>query len=141
MVYLIHRLTNLLFLVFHYYTIMLTLIDQSFVIFIWEICIFFKININSFIIYLVGTNLNSSIICFLSSGDIYLFLGVSISISFFISSLSLHNSLEVFFFECNSVETPVILSAILLPIKSPVASAVFWIALFEAVFIASVVDF
>ena len=35
----------------------------------------------------------------------------------------------------------VILSAILLPIKSPVASAVFWIALFEAVFIASVVDF
>ena len=35
----------------------------------------------------------------------------------------------------------VILSAILLPIKSPVASAVFWIALFDAVFIASVVDF
>ena len=35
----------------------------------------------------------------------------------------------------------VILSAILLPIKSPVASAIFWIALFEAVVIASVVDF
>ena len=35
----------------------------------------------------------------------------------------------------------VYLPAILLPIKSPVASAVFWIALFEAVFIASVVDF
>ena len=38
-------------------------------------------------------------------------------------------------------ETLVILSAILLPIKSLVASAVFWIALFEAVFIASVADF
>ena len=37
-------------------------------------------------------------------------------------------------------ETLVILSAILLPIKSPVASAVFWITLFEAVFIASVVN-
>ena len=35
----------------------------------------------------------------------------------------------------------VILSAILLPVKSPVASAVFWIALLETVFIASVVDF
>ena len=35
----------------------------------------------------------------------------------------------------------VILPAILLPIKSPVASAAFWIALFDAVFIASVVDF
>ena len=35
----------------------------------------------------------------------------------------------------------VLLSAILLPIKSPVASAVFWIALFDAVFMESVVDF
>ena len=35
----------------------------------------------------------------------------------------------------------VILSAILLPIKSLVVSAVFWIALLEAVFIASVADF
>ena len=39
------------------------------------------------------------------------------------------------------LETLVILSAILLPIKSLVASAVFWIALFEAVYIASVADF
>ena len=38
-------------------------------------------------------------------------------------------------------ETLVILSAILLPIKSPVASAVFWIALFDAVFMEPVVDF
>ena len=35
----------------------------------------------------------------------------------------------------------VILSAILLPMKSPVASALFWIALFDAVFIASVAEF
>ena len=38
-------------------------------------------------------------------------------------------------------ETLAILSAILLPIKSPAASAVFWIALFEAVFIAFILDF
>ena len=35
----------------------------------------------------------------------------------------------------------VILPAILLPIKSPVASVVFRIALFDAVFNASVIDF
>ena len=39
------------------------------------------------------------------------------------------------------LETLVILSAILLPTKSPVASAVFCIAFLEAVFIASVADF
>ena len=39
------------------------------------------------------------------------------------------------------METLVILSAILLPIKSPVSSAVFRIALFETVFIASAADF
>ena len=38
-------------------------------------------------------------------------------------------------------EILVILSAILLSIKSQVASAVFWIDLFEAVFIAFVADF
>ena len=69
-------------------------------------------------------------ICCLFSGDMYLSFGISISSSFC---------------ECNTLgdffETLVILSAILLPIKSPVASAVFWIALFEGVFIASVVDF
>ena len=70
------------------------------------------------------TNLNSSTICCLSSGDMYLLFGASISL--------FCNSLGNFF------ETLVILSAILLPIKLPVASAVFWIALFEAVFIASV---
>ena len=63
----------------------------------------------------------------------YLFLGVAYYTSISVSSFG--NSFVDFF------ETLVILSAILLPIKSPVASAVFWIALFEAVFIASVVDF
>ena len=69
--------------------------------------------------YFLGTNVNSSIICFLSSGDMYLFLGITISTSSsFVSSL-LRNSLAGYF------ETLVILSAILLPIKSPVASTVF----------------
>ena len=79
------------------------------------------------------TNLNSSVICCLSSGDMYLSLEVALSTS---TSVSLFCSSLVDFFE-----TLVILSAILLPIKSPVASAVFWIALFDAVLIASVVDF
>ena len=39
------------------------------------------------------------------------------------------------------LETLVILSAILLPTKSPVASAVFCISLLEAVFTASAADF
>ena len=60
----------------------------------------------------------------------YLLLWVVISTS--ISSFG--NSFADFF------ET-LILSAVLLPIKSQVASAVFWIALFDAVFVASVVDF
>ena len=80
------------------------------------------------------TNLNSSIICCLSFGDMYLFLGVALSTSTSVSSFG--NSLVDFLFE-----TLVILSAILLPIKSQVASAFFWIALFDAVFVASVVEF
>ena len=71
-------------------------------------------------------------ICCLFSGDAYLFLWVVISTS---SSLSRDSFVDFLF------ETLVILSAISLPIKSPVASAVFWIALFEAVFIASIEDF
>ena len=62
----------------------------------------------------------------------YLFLWVVIST---ISLLLLLLLLEGVF------EKLVILSANLLPIKSPVASAVFLISLFEAVFFASVVDF
>ena len=63
--------------------------------------------------------------CFLSSGDVYLFLGVVFSTPNSVSSFG--NSLVDFF------ELLVILPAILLPIKSPVASVVFWIALFESV--------
>ena len=73
------------------------------------------------------TNLNSSIICCLFSGDIYLSFGISNS-----STFCECNSLEDFF------EIFLILSAILLPIKSPVALVA--IALFEAVFIAFVVN-
>ena len=62
-----------------------------------------------------------------------MFFMLVISTSSSISSFG--NTLSDFF------ETLVILSAILLPIKSPIASAVFWIALFQAVFIVSVVDF
>ena len=69
------------------------------------------------------------------SGDMYLSFGASASDSSLASLFCERNFVEKFF------ETLVILSAILLPIKSPVASAVFWIALFEPVFIVSVVDF
>ena len=70
------------------------------------------------------TNLNSSVIRCLFSGDIYL----SFDILLLTSSFSECNSVERSSFGgfgCNSVETLVILFAILLPIKSPVASAVF----------------
>ena len=74
------------------------------------------------------TNYNSSITCCtnynsLISGNIYLSFGISIS-----SSFCWCNSFGGFF------ETLVILSAILSPTKSSVASAVFLITLFEAVF-------
>ena len=59
--------------------------------------------------------------------NIYLFFGIFVS--------WFCNLLGDFF------ETLVILSAILLPIKSLTASAVFWIAICEAGFIASIVDF
>ena len=66
-----------------------------------------------------------------SSGDIYLPLDISLSFSILTFS-------KLF---CGKVfETFVIPSAILLPIKSPVASAVFWITIFEVVLSASVAD-
>ena len=68
-------------------------------------------------------NLISSIICFLSCGDICLSFGISLLVSFG------DNSSEYSSFECNSIanffDVLVILSSILLPGKSPVASAVF----------------
>ena len=63
----------------------------------------------------------------------YLFLGVALSTSISVSLFC--NSFADFF------ETLVILSEILLLIKSSVFSAVFLITLFDAIFIASVVDF
>ena len=63
-------------------------------------------------------NLSSSITLCLSSGDIYLSLGISLSFSFVtVSELCC----------CDVFETFVILLAILLLIKSPVPSAIFGI--------------
>ena len=59
-------------------------------------------------------SLNSSIICCYFSGDMYL--------SFIVSDSSLASLYGGFL---DFLETLVILSAILLPIKSPVASAIF----------------
>ena len=76
-------------------------------------------------------SLRSSIIFYLSSGDTYFPLGISLSCFFVtVSELFCIEFLEIF----------VILSATLLPFKSPVAFAVFWTALFEAVLRALVVD-
>ena len=87
--------------------------------------LFFGIPLLLFHYYL---NINSSIICCLSCGDIYL--------SFCISLLAV--------LECGSLagfsEILVILSAIKLPPKFPFASAVFLIALLPAIFNASVAD-
>ena len=75
-------------------------------------------------------NLSSSITCCLFSGDIQTSLGISLSCSFVSVS-------ELFYYE--SIEILVILLAILLPIKSTVASAVLWITLFEEVLSSFVV--
>ena len=69
------------------------------------------------------------------SGDVFLSFGISASFS----SIFKCNSFECNFF--GDFETIVILSAILLPIKPTVASTVYLIPLFEAVFVASVVEF
>ena len=68
---------------------------------------------------------------------IYIFLGISLLSSiFFVSFVTVS---ELF---CGEVlEIFVILSAILLPIKSPLASADVWIAIFEAVLSESVADY
>ena len=74
------------------------------------------------------------------SGEIYLSLGVSLSNPICEKSLC-------FTFSYLWINLPwtswdfIILLAILSPMKSPVASAVFWIALFEIVLSASIADF
>ena len=85
--------------------------------------LFFDISLSYYFI-----NLNLSMICSLFSGDIYIFLQVYL--------FCLKPLLKYF---C-AFGTFVILLAFLLPIKSPVASAVFWIAFFEAVSSAYVAD-
>ena len=77
-------------------------------------------------------NLRSSITFYLSSGDTCLSLDISLLSSFVLVS-------EYF---CSEVfETFVILSAILSPIKLPIATAVFWITVFEVVLSVSPADY
>ena len=63
-------------------------------------------------------NLNSSVICCLSCGEMYLSFGISLLASFEGNSVKCNYFGDFF-------EELVILSAILLAIKSPIASAVF----------------
>ena len=79
--------------------------------------------------------LKSSIIFCLFSGNICLSLRISLWSLLFSSSF-----LTVSELFCEVLEAFVIFYAILLPIKSPVASTVFIIALFEAVLSASVAN-
>ena len=90
------------------------------------ICLlFFDIPLLYYMYYYI--NLISSTIFYLFSEDIHL----SLSISSFVFEL----------FGGEVLETFVILSATLFPIKPPVPSAFFWIVLFEAISSASVADF
>ena len=70
--------------------------------------------------------LSSSLICVLFSGNLYLSFGISI---------------DFFLFLGNSQEYFVSLLEILLPIKSSVTSALFWVTLLEVVLRASVAYF
>ena len=81
-------------------------------------------------------SLRSSIIFYLFSRDIYFSLGISLSSSMF--SLSLSTTSDILGWSI--FKTFLILSAIVLSIKSPIASVYFCIALFEAVISASVTD-
>ena len=65
-------------------------------------------------------NLRLSIIFCLSSGDIYLSLGISIGISLSCSFATVFK-----LFCCQFIENPVTLLEMLLPISSPVASVVY----------------
>ena len=72
--------------------------------------------------------LRSTIFAFFSGG-IYLCLGISLSFSVF---SALFVTVPKLFWD-EVLVTFIMLSTILLPIKSPIASAVFWIVLFEVV--------
>ena len=80
-------------------------------------CLINVLFINIPLLYYI--NISSSITFCLSSGDLHLSFGMYVS--------------SKLFSECNFLDELLILSTVLIPIKSPVASAVFWIALFQAV--------
>ena len=102
----------------------------KFAIFWYSIIILYYIILYYIILYyiilyyiiLYYINLSSSRICFLSFGEIYLSLGISLLTSFECISLlcDFFDALVTSF----GLDFAVILSAFLLPIKSPVASAV-----------------
>ena len=85
--------------------------------------------------YIIISILENQKIFVFFSGDVYLSLHISLSSpifsSFFIDELLCGDLFET----CNSI------SAISFPTKSPVATAVFQIALFETVLIAPVLNF
>ena len=91
---------------------------------------YFPTNLKIFDVILLSyyINLRSSLILCPSSGDIYLSLGISSSCSFVAASE---------WFCCDFLK---IKSTILLPNKSPIVSAAFWIARFEAVLSASMAN-
>ena len=87
-------------------------------------------------------NFRSSIIFRLSSGNIYTYLslGISLSCSFVIASEIFYGKLFETFVILPSYELATV-SALLIPIKSPTVSAAFRITLFEVVLSASVADY
>ena len=102
------------------------------------VLLFFFFQIYYFLVFYHYITLRSSIIFCLCFGDIFLSLGILYHLHLW---LFLNYSLVMFF------RLVILLSyylatasAILLPIKSPFPSDVFWIAFFEAVLSVSVVD-
>ena len=75
-------------------------------------------------------NIRSLVIFWIFSGDIYFSIDISVS------------NVTVSELFCGEVlQMSVILSAILLPIQSPISPGVFWIVLFQVVLSASVADY
>ena len=149
MVEFVYFITSLLFFdipLLYYYNSSQIISIFVFVLFFGDLCLFlvtcnclwilllllFWKFYDFFNIPLLYFNLSSSIIYCLSSGDTCFSLGISLSCSFVTVS-------ELFC--CEFFESFANLFAVLWPIKSPVASPVFWISCFEEVLSASVADF
>ena len=100
-----------------------------------NLLIFWYSIIITMLLTLYSSQLMNNLLSFF--GDVYLPFGIFLTNSIF----------SVLFVTVSGVlcgeilETFVILSAILLPVKSPAASVDFWIALFELLLRASVADF